>query len=478
MRRPRIDRRRFLAALGLGGASLALPGALGWSGARAGGPLPPPKRVVFFVSGQGTVWNAWTMGVPGLAPEGITSSAPLAGAALSPILAPLAGLEAKTTIIENISRSIGLDYERSGAISGGKDLNRHHFSQAQLLTCAEPLQRDGATCIGGAESVDQVIGRAIGVPGRWSARVYGFNHQHPYNFVAAGEAAPRVQNPQQAFEDILGIYTPPDATDTRAAAITRARASALDLAAGEFDRVVPRLGMDDRLKLERHAQLIRDLELSFAGTLPGASCSPSFEATGHVMEQFARVTALALACDMTRVVTFVTPGLSTTELGVPATANVHQDYAHNSIPDSGGSVWTPEAEAGMIAFNRTYAQHFASFCRQLDSIPEGDGTLLDHTAVVWITELGTGTHEINRTPVVIAGGAGGALRTGQYVRYAREHEVRGGWSSTMVGPSHSQLYVTIMRALGMPDETFGIESVTKTDGTALSLRGALPELLA
>jgi hypothetical protein len=478
-RHARIDRRHFLGALGLGGAAVALPGAAGWvSRARAGGAAEIPKRVVFFATPHGTVWNAWQTAVPGLAPEGITSSAPLSGVSeLSPILAPLAGYESKMTVLENIARTVGFEYEHQGAITLDKDLNGHHYSQAQLLTCALPLQRPGATCIGGAESVDQVIGRGIGVPGRWASRVYGFNHQHPYNFVAPGEAAPRIQDPQQAFDDIMGIYTPPDASDGRATAITRARASALDLAAGEFDRVARRVGIDDRLKLERHAQLIRDLELSFSGTLPGASCTPSFTAMGHVMEQFARVTTLALACDMTRVVTFVSPDLSAEELGVAPTISVHQDLAHNSIANSGGSVWTPEAEAGMIEYNRIYARAFAYLLEQLDSVPEADGTLLDHTAVVWLTELGTGTHDTDRTAIVVAGGASGALRMGQWIRYAREHEVRGGWATYSIGPSHSQLYVSIMQALGMPDESFGIDSVPLADGSTLSLRGPLPELM-
>lgn len=476
----KLARRRFLTALGLGGAALALPGAAGWaSSARAGG-SDVPRRVIFWITPHGTVWNAWNMSVPGLAPSGTSSASitSLPDASFSEILAPLAPHKAKVTVVEGIARIAALEYERANREVSGADLNRHHFGQAHLLTCVDPMQRPGSTCIGGGESIDQVIGRAVGVPGRWASRVYGFNHQHPYSFVAPGEASPRVSDPQQAFDDIMGLYTPPDAEGSRELAIMRARASVLDLAAREYDAVAPRLGADDRMKLERHAQLIRDLEISFSGTAPGASCSPTFSELGHVMDQFARVTTLAMSCDMTRVATFVTPGLRPEEFGLPVGSNVHQDYAHNSIEGSGGAAFTTAAERGMIELNLFYARRFAYLLEQLDSVPEGEGTMLDHTAVVWISELGTGTHELNDLPVVIAGGAGGQLRTGQYVRYGRDNDIRGGWSSDMVGPAQNRLYVTLMRAMGMTADAFGVESVERADGRTLSLRGELPELLA
>lgn len=476
----KLDRRRFLTALGLGGAALALPGAAGWaSRARAGG-ADVPRRVIFWVTPHGTVWNAWNMSPPGLAPTGTSSAsiAALPDGSFSEILAPLAPHKAKLTVVEGLARTAAIEYERAGASSSGFDLNRHHFGQAHLMTCVDPMQRPGSTCIGGGESIDQVIGRAVAVPGRWASRVYGANHQHPYSFVAAGEASPRVSDPRQAFDDIMGLYTPPDAEGSRALAITRARGSVLDFAAREFDAVAPRLGSADRMKLERHAQLIRDLEIAFSGAAPGASCDPTLSELGHQMDQFSRVTALALSCDMTRVATVVTPGLRPEEFGLPAGSNVHQDYAHNSIEDSGGAAYTLAAERGMVEFNLFYARRFAYLLEQLDSVPEGDGTMLDHTAVVWMSELATGTHELADLPVVIAGGAGGYLRTGQYVRYDRDSEIGAGWGRERVGPGQNRLYVTLMRAMGMSSDAFGVESVQRTDGSTLSLRGELPELVA
>ena len=102
----------------------------------------------------------------------------------------------------------------------------------------------------------------------------------------------------------------------------------------------------------------------------------------------------------------------------------------------------------MIEYNLFYARRFAYLLEQLDSIPEGDGTVLDHTAVVWISELGTGAHDLHDPPVVIGGGGGAGLRTGQYLRYARSSTIAAGWGhTTQVGPSQNQLYVTLMRMM-------------------------------
>jgi hypothetical protein len=494
MSKMKLDRRRFLAAMGLGGAALALPGALG-APRRAAAQIvgTGPRRVIFWISPHGTVWNQWNMSPSGLAPSGtsVASIASLPDASFSRILAPLAPLKAKTTIVEGLARTAALDYERAYDTSGGGyDLNRHHFGQAHLMTCVDPMQRSGATCIGGGISIDQVIGRATTAPGRWASRVYGDQHMHPYSFVAAGEASGRVGDPRAAFDDVVGLYRPPADAPSAPAAPTRedrlraARGSVLDFVAQEHARMAGRLGVEDRAKLERHRDLIREIEVSFAETpdapAPGsgaAECSPSWSALGHRMDQFARVMTLAVSCDLTRVATYVTPDLAPGEIGLPAATDIHQDYAHTSIMGSSAS-FSSEGERGMIEYNLFYARRFAYFLQQLDSVPEGDGTVLDHSAVVWMSELGTGAHDLHDLPIVVGGGAGGALRTGQYVRYARDSRLDVGWGfQTNVGPSQNQLYVTLMQAMGMTDDAFGITSVQRADGSTLSLRGPLAELV-
>lgn len=483
----KIDRRRFMAAMGLGGAALTVPGAIlgkASKGLAQTAPSGAPRRVLFWITPHGTIWPEFHLAVPGLAPNA-TSSAPLSALPASSwgrVIAPLAPHASKLTVVEGLARTAAIEYERAHDRQGGSfDLNRHHFGEAHLMTCVDPMQRPGTTCIGGGVSIDQVIGRAVAQPGRWGSRVYGSRHGHPYSFVAPGEETSRTQSARQAFEDIVGAYQPSGGgggRDPRADAIARARGSVLDFAAGEHARFASLLPAADRIKLERHRDLIRELEVSFAAEPiePVAQCAPSWSELGHQMDQFARVTALALSCDLTRVVTYVTPDLAPAEIGLPPATDIHQDYAHTSVRGTGN--FREEGERGMVEYNRFYAQHFAYLLEQLDSIPEAGGTVLDHTAVVWMSELGTGNHDLHDLPIVIAGGMGGALHTGNYVRYARDSRIGAGWGHfTNVGPAQNRLYVTLMRGMGMPDDSFGIESVPRADGGTVSLRGPLTELM-
>lgn len=494
MMRMKLDRRRFLTAMGLGGAALALPQSLrlGRGMAQTAG---APKRLIFWITPHGTVWNQFHMNVPGLGTSGVASISGLPTDSWSRILSPLSPLRSKITVVEGLARTAAIEYERAhDREDGAYDLNRHHFGQAHLMTCVDPMQRRGATCIGGGISIDQVIGRATTSTGRWASRVYGDQHMHPYSFVAPGEATGRVSSARTAFNDILGVARPSEPSgpsepsppaDTRADRLRRARGSVLDFVAQEHERVAARLGAVERAKLERHRDLIRELELSFTVT-PEASpppdrgaamCAPSFAEMGHRMDQFARVMTLGLSCDLTRVITYVTPDLAPSEIGLPNSTDIHQDYAHTSIMGS-SAVFSREGERGMIEYNLFYARRFAYFLEQLDSVPEGTGTLLDNSVIVWMSELGTGAHDLHDLPVVIAGSAGGALRTGQYVRYARDSRIRAGWGFyTNVGPAQNQLFVTLMRAMGMPNESFGVERVARADGSTLSLTGPLTELM-
>lgn len=470
----KFDRRRFLAALGLGAGTLALPSLR--TPARAS--ADDPVRVVFYVTPHGTVPNRWRMRQAGM--DGSDYDYDLTGRAegeWSEILRPLYRHRQKLLVVDNLARTTAYgEIHRVQREGLGDDANEHHVAQAHLMTCDYGWQREGNTVIGGARSIDQVIGDAVGQPGRWASRVYGFRHQHPYSFVARGEPSPREDSPMNAFADIVGLV-PPDTSGepTREELIRAARSSVLDLAADEFDAVLPRLGVEDREKLDRHRQLVRDLEVTLTAGPMGPACDPMFSADGHEIGQFARIAAMALACDLTRVVTIVTPRLLNMEFGADESINIHQDLAHNSTDDAAG--YTPSAVQGMTDYNRVYAEHFATLLDELDSVPENGGTLLDNTMVVWLTELATGTHWLDQTPTVIAGSGCGHFRTGRYVHFASNQLTPFSYGGDFfIGPPNTQLYVSLMQGMGMPDDSFGLTELNDRDGNPVSLRGALPML--
>ena len=185
---------------------------------------------------------------------------------------------------------------------------------------------------------------------------------------------------------------------------------------------------------------------------------------------------LAFACDLTRIVTVSAPVPQCPELGYPADMTFH-GYAHQSIlgNTSCGQMFNPVAAQAMTDLDAWHAGHIAYLLQQLDSVAEGSGTLLDHTVVVWLTELATPTHQHWDICTLLAGGCNGFFRTGRYVRYPRTlpNPIP---NQPLTGPAHNRLLVSLMQAMGQPDTSFGMTSAVADDGTPISLTGALTEL--
>ena len=96
----------------------------------------------------------------------------------------------------------------------------------------------------------------------------------------------------------------------------------------------------------------------------------------------------------------------------------------------------------MTDFHTWYAERFAELLDLLDAIPEGGGTMLDHTLVVWTNELSTGSHDHHDLPIVVAG-ATETLHSGRLIRWAPVSPVQGPWGVTTVGQPHNKLLTTL-----------------------------------
>lgn len=473
-----FSRRRFLQALGLGALSSVITGD---PLALADG-QDPPKRIVFFVTPHGHIPSAWTMPVTGPT-DGFAERAlvPLTAPELSPVLRPLHPFRDRVLVVEGLSHTAALA-DIAQVMKSGGDLNNHSVGVADLLTGTRAMQVLGAPCTGGARSLDQELALRTIAPGRFGSRVYGFDYVPnstvaPFSFLGPGQATPVVADPATAFADLLGYYVPPKGNgppQTREAKLAELRPSVLDSVAREYELLAPRLDAAGRKRLEDHRDLVRQLETSLSATT-SAACDPSFVKTGTATSQFMRLIKLAFACDLTRVATFVAPVPQTTELGYPANATMH-GYAHQSIEGatSCGTTYEPIAAQAMQDLGVFYANHFASLLAELDAVVEGSGTLLDHTIVVWVTELGTPTHLHHDNFTVIAGG-GAFFRTGRYVRYPRSF-TNPVPSYARVGPAHNRLHVSLLRAMGQSDDSFGMTSVLGSDGSTIPMTGALTEL--
>jgi hypothetical protein len=229
-----------------------------------------------------------------------------------------------------------------------------------------------------------------------------------------------------------------------------------------------------------HREIVRDLETRSA-VLSQLQCEAPQDlstAPGNIehAKAFADLTAAAFACDLTRVATIQLAQLTNSEFGAPP-GDVHQDYAHQAGSD-------PNATLQMTNYSRKNTEVFGYLLDALSRYDDGDGTLLDSTVAVFMTELATGPHDLDKIPVVMAGSAGGHFRTGRYLSHAQdsanphEHPNYGGAASRPIGPGHNHLLVSLMQSMGLEDDSIGMTNAVTRDGnnTEIDLTGPLDRL--
>ena len=145
---------------------------------------------------------------------------------------------------------------------------------------------------------------------------------------------------------------------------------------------------------------------------------------------------MALACDLTRVASLQWASTQTgkvfTWLGQNET---HHQLSHSSPTDV-------NRRQQLVDIGKWHAEQLAYLLGKLAAVPEGTGTLLDSTLILWCTDIAAGqTHARRDMPYVLAGGAGGALEMGRYLRYQ--------------GNSHNDLLVALCNAMDVDVTTFG-----------------------
>jgi hypothetical protein len=142
----------------------------------------------------------------------------------------------------------------------------------------------------------------------------------------------------------------------------------------------------------------------------------------------------AMRCDVTRVgsIQFSDARNHVTFPFLDSRTDAHE-LSHNAND--------PLYRAETISIFSWYAEQFAYLLQKLKQTPEGSGTMLDNTLVFWCNEIAQGGHTQNDMPFVLAGRAGGAIRTGRYLQYN--------------GKPHNDLLVSILNAMDVKVSTFG-----------------------
>jgi Protein of unknown function (DUF1552) len=279
------------------------------------------------------------------------------------------------------------------------------------------------------------------------------DHRTSFAYFAARQSVPTENDPTRLFTRVFAPAQDPVLAASRLAEDQ----SVLDFATADLARLRARLGKDERDKLDIHTTSIREYEqrLAMLAAKPPGFCSaahppaPIVDVTAEenvplLMPAMIDLVAMALACDLTRVVTFPmgSAGLNWRYDWLGISKDSHAEIAHK---DNGK---TPAVTDEIIQIGQWHALHVARLARALDAIPEGDGTVLDNTLIVWGNELATGQHGLDGIPIVLVGKAGGRIRTTGLVD---------------TGPqTYHRLGCSVLAAMGMPSAGFGDEATCGT----------------
>jgi hypothetical protein len=435
----RVTRRHFMA--GVGGVSVALP--LMHSFNRVSYAQAPafPKRFIVVYTPNGNIEL----------PPGMD----FAGS----ILEPLTPFKDKMLVLSGLDLSVhdlppGEPHQQGMAWLTGRPLNP-----------GNQVGGDGTLAgWGSGISVDQEIANAIGTDtphkslhfGVQSTAYGGTEVRTVMSYAGSDQPIANETNPQAMFDL---VFSKLGADPLGLEKLRRRRHSVLDAVGKQYSALAPQLGSEDKLKLEQHLTAIRDVELRLdnPGGAIGGSCQlpdigmpldlnapSSFPAIGKLQMD---LLAMAMRCDLTRVATLQWSASTnnkpypflTYDAGDGPKPIAGDEHVMGHQPDSDVHAW-----GALRVIRRWYMEQLAYLLQALDSTPEGDGTMLDHTVVMLGSELARGnTHSHSDAPFLLAGSAGGYFKTGRYLELAGKNP-------------HNNLLVSLLHSMGVETQTFGM----------------------
>lgn len=401
-----LPRRTFLRGIG---AAVALPFLDAMTPAmRAQTKGMPRFTAIYF--GNGANMFEWTPATDGVAFE------------FSPTLKPLEPFRSRTMVFTGLDNFQGTD---QGDVGG-----QHPRAAPAFMSCAHPKQTEGADVRAGT-TIDQFIAGKIGRDTRLSSLEVSVDRNdvvgacdHGYACAYMNSLAwksptaplPSETNPRFVFERMFGIGATADERLTR----VKEDRSILDGLTQEIADLRKKLGARDRTKLGEYFDAVRDVEQRIAKS---ESTNSTFEVPEQPVgvpasfreyaELMFDLQALAFQADITRVSTFMM-----------ARENINRSYPEIGLPEGHHSIShhgdNPEKMKAYGKLNHYHAETLAYYLKKLDSIQDGDGNLLDHTAVLYGGGMSdANVHNNYNVPVVVVGGSSLQLKGNRHLRYKK-----------------------------------------------------------
>jgi hypothetical protein len=388
----------------------------------------PMPRMGFIYFPHGAIMDQWTPAKEGTDFE------------LSPILKPLAPFKKQLTVVSAL--------DNKPAVSPAV----HAITPGTWLSCVHP--RESQDPYGGV-TVDQIAAKQIGqdtpLPslevateggyggnGGACDRNFGCSYSGTISFRSPSTPLPMEYNPGKLFERLFGQGDTPKERK----AIGKQYASILDLVAEEASDLQRSLDPQDRVMLNDYLESVREIErrvqkmeehdlskLSLPNVPPG---TPPFDERLNLMFD---MVALAYQANLTRIFTMM----------MAAEAS-NQTYNHIGIPDAFHPVShhqnDPKRIATLVKIQTYHTEVFTKFLTKLQKMPDGDGSMLDHSIIVFGSNMSNSNmHNHDPLPTAVVSGWS-KIKGGQHLRY----------------PDHTplaNLFLTLLDRAGIPAESFG-----------------------
>lgn len=441
----RISRRTVLRGLGVTmalpwlecmEAAHAAPTASAALGASAGTASAAPVRLAYVFMPNGVNYDAWT------ARAGAGGTLELADT-----LEPLAAVR------EHVNVLTGLTLQKARANGDGP--GDHARSSASFLT-GQQARKTAGNDIRNGVSIDQVAAASLGKQTRLPSIELGCEHgpsagncdsgyscAYSSNISWRDESTPmaKIIDPAAAFERLFGDASQQAAAHER---LSR-RKSILDFVLAESKSLESTLGPGDRRKLDQYQTAVRELEqrIDRARAETDAPRLPSTPAPAGIPEKISEhmdlmfdMLLLAFQTDSTRVGTLML-----------AVDGSNRTFPEIGIRDGHHHLSHHQGNAEMIEkirrIDRFHVERFARFVRKLAETPEGEGSLLDSSLVLFGGGISDGNkHNHEDLPIVLAGRGGGDVSTGRLIQSRRETPL-------------CNLYLSMLDRAGCPRDNFG-----------------------
>jgi hypothetical protein len=427
--RKALSRRQLLRGAGV---SIGLPFLDAMQPAFASGsPKSQPRRVAVVYVPNGIIMKDWTPDGPGLE--------------FKRILAPLAPFRQDITLVSGLS-NLASEKAKGGA---------HAKASGSFLSGAIPKYTAGADVHAGT-TFDQVAAKHFAGQTRVASLQLGCEDSRMIGNCDTGSSCAYTNslswknpdtpmavevNPRSVFERLFGSIDPSLDAATRARRALY-RNSILDLTRDTTQSVSRQLGALDKRKLDEYLSSIREVELGIRKAEQDPVAIPPGEKPSGIPLLFSDYVRLmfdlqviAFQADLTRVSTMMMGREGSVrvypEIGVP---DPHHPLTHHR--------GHPDFIEKVAKINCHHAQLFSHFIARLKATSDGDGSLLDHSAILYGGALSEGNgHSIHDLPLLVAGHAGG-IQGGRRVRAEARTPA-------------TNLFLRLLSALDVPTESFG-----------------------